>query len=338
MQCASCHFENMPGSDVCGRCGTSMSLATATIDVHPPRAGRFTKRLRRVVPMRPARNRAAEALRAATRIPLLGFQDTGAFEPLLFRLPIPGWSQIHAGQRGRGQAFLYGWLAMLLPGLLFFGTTLGSILLGLAFSVHSSAAMDIITRYIDNPTLRRRMMYSIGFSALLACVLYLPVGRLITYFADPINIQLAAGPFKGGEVLLVNHAAYIRAEPHPGQLVLFDIGEHQIGGGHQYTVYTGARMDRILAGPGDFVRWQHGQLLVNGHQSRLKPLSPGKLPESLTAIVPESCYLAFPTMTPYLGPNSDVSTWLELSMVPREKIQGRVYFQKHPLRHMKVLD
>src|SRR5215213_6505561 len=41
MQCSSCGFENMPGSEACARCASSLSLATAVMDVHPPRAGRF---------------------------------------------------------------------------------------------------------------------------------------------------------------------------------------------------------------------------------------------------------------------------------------------------------
>src|SRR5437773_1641201 len=46
MQCPSCRFENMPGLDSCGRCGTSLSVSTATLDVNPPRASRTMKGMR----------------------------------------------------------------------------------------------------------------------------------------------------------------------------------------------------------------------------------------------------------------------------------------------------
>ena len=49
MQCPSCQFENMPGSGRCARCGGFLALATAAIDVHPPRAARLSRRMPRAV-------------------------------------------------------------------------------------------------------------------------------------------------------------------------------------------------------------------------------------------------------------------------------------------------
>ena len=68
MQCPSCRFENMPGLESCGRCGTSLRLSTAVIDVSPPRASNTAKRVRKVVPRRffyQARDIAGEARRAS---------------------------------------------------------------------------------------------------------------------------------------------------------------------------------------------------------------------------------------------------------------------------------
>src|SRR4051812_12976476 len=69
MQCSSCGFENMPGSDACGRCGSSLRLATMVMDVQPPRAGKITKKLRRVLPVSKAkyamRDRCAAAVERA---------------------------------------------------------------------------------------------------------------------------------------------------------------------------------------------------------------------------------------------------------------------------------
>ena len=70
----------MPGLESCGRCGTSLPLGTATIDINPPRASRTAKRVRKVVPRRllyQARDVAAKSTRAVSgsivddsRIPL----------------------------------------------------------------------------------------------------------------------------------------------------------------------------------------------------------------------------------------------------------------------------
>src|SRR4051812_34631746 len=114
MQCASCQFENMPGSDLCGRCGTSLRLSAATIDVHPPRAARWTKRVRRITPRIPARTHGIESLRtitARTRAALgVRLNDDTRVVPLLLRLPIPGWPQLYSGSRILGRIFLYAWL------------------------------------------------------------------------------------------------------------------------------------------------------------------------------------------------------------------------------------
>ena len=158
MKCANCGFFNMPGSDVCGRCSTSLALATAVIDVSPPRASKTTKRLRRAIPARRIYHEAQRAL-----------SDSGVPEhmmdaipdipqlPLLLRLVVPGPAHFYLHQRLRGHLFLWTFLACLLPGLLWLGTTAGSIWLGLAFSIHSSAAMDAITRVFPDSGLRDRL-------------------------------------------------------------------------------------------------------------------------------------------------------------------------------------
>jgi hypothetical protein len=339
MECVSCHFENMPGTDLCGRCGSSMRLATTLIDVHPRRASGLRKRIRRVAPVRVAINamfRGFEQLRPPTSW-METLQNVHSMWPVLIRVPIPGWPQFYVKHRVRGYLFLYSWLFFVLLGLLFFGTTKGSMLLGLAFSVHSSSAMDVIAPYLDNPTLAKRMSWSIAVSILLAVAMYWPASRMLNRWADPITLQAPAGPFAEGDVLLANHAI---AQYRPGQLVLFDIDTDafpQRLRNHQYVYYQNNGVDRILAGPGDSFRWEHGHLFINGQQTSLKPLDPQRLPSYLSATVPRDCYLIFPTSTNNLGPNSPVGIWLQLSLINKEDLHGIVYMQTHPLSQMQVL-
>jgi len=287
--------------------------------------------------VRPARNRTARAFRSLRSNALFraGFHETVAGAPLLWHLVIPGWSHFLSAQRTRGRLFLWPWLLSITLGMLFFGTTIGSLLLGTALSIHVSAAMDVVTPYLRNPTLRRRMAYSVAFAVLFAMALYLPAGRLITHWADPITLQIPSGPFQAGEVLLVNHAI---KDFRRGQLVQFDIGElRDEVRNHNYIIYTGDRIDRIIALPGDVVRWERGRLSVNGAQSAIQPLAPGRLPAVLGITVPANHYLAFPSTTPTLGPNTPEETWMALSLIPKDRIKGVVYFRKHPLLKMKVL-
>src|SRR5436190_4559022 len=131
MQCSSCGFENMPGSDDCCRCGTSMRLATAVMDVQPLRAGKVAKRLRRIVPAPRAYFGVRDGLKqgalsagargAAVTSPWLVKikEEPIPAWPLLWRLLVPGWSHFYARQVWRGRLFLWGFVATLLPGLLF---------------------------------------------------------------------------------------------------------------------------------------------------------------------------------------------------------------------------
>src|SRR6516165_3313579 len=141
MQCSSCRFENMPGVDRCGRCGSSLRLATAVLDVHPPRARPWAKRLRRYLPLHAISARLRDAAGEVCR------QVSGGAEAVRFPLPapgiisrlvVPGWAHFYCGQVQLGWGFLGSYLVLLALGLLFLGTGLGSFLLGLAFSVHAS--------------------------------------------------------------------------------------------------------------------------------------------------------------------------------------------------------
>ena len=84
MQCSSCRFENMPGVDVCGRCGSSLRLATAVLDVHPPRARPWAKRLRRYLPLHAASARLRDVASEVSR------QVSGSAETVRFQLPAAG--------------------------------------------------------------------------------------------------------------------------------------------------------------------------------------------------------------------------------------------------------
>src|SRR3954462_6890997 len=102
MQCPSCQFQNLPGSELCGRCATSLLLAASHLDVNPPRA----------------RDRGGVSRRAELRIrsifrylrediaSVMGKQlDWTAPPPgFMWRTIVPGWSHLHAGQRLKGWA------------------------------------------------------------------------------------------------------------------------------------------------------------------------------------------------------------------------------------------
>jgi hypothetical protein len=349
MQCSNCHFENMPGTPMCGRCGTSLNLGAAALDVHPPRAASWRKWLRRQLPVR----RATSGIRNAVAATGTGVRDVvlaaggrqvadavsaqrqalGVF----WRLVVPGWSHYHIGLPLRGRWFLWGFLGLLIPGLLFLGTGWGSILIGLAFSVHSAAVLDIFNQSAPAESAGQQILKSIGVSILLFVLLYMPIGRLIALLAEPQVIQISTPPLQEGDVLLISHLAYRRSGPTPGDVVLYQSVSYRYqtanpsGHGIINYIYEGPRIDRIIAGPGEQVQWNAGWLTINGRLSPLRPLNPRMLPERLEIKVPADCYLIFATTTPNFGPAADAGAWQALSCVRRENIRGRVYLRTHPL-------
>ena len=109
-------------------------------------------------------------------------------------------------------------------------------------------------------------------------------------------------------------------------------------GTRRYTRYVGPRIDRILAGPGDTVRWSHWQLIVNGHPSPFGPLNPAAVPRPFTVTVPKNTYLILPSATPYIGPAMDANTLLNMSLIPANQIQGTVYLLSNPLHRLRWMN
>jgi hypothetical protein len=219
-----------------------------------------------------------------------------------------------------------------LPGLLLWGTQPGSILLGLAFSVHASAAVDIVLMGVYGVAVR---IASTCFVALaLALGLYLPVGWVLTRVASPQTLQIDAGPFETDDVILMNRWAYLYSPPKVGDVVMYwgpGTGTFRGARGNM-RVAEGDRIDRILAGPGSEVVWDNGQLFVDGKPSPWQPLN-SKVPTTmpLKTTVPPDCYFIMPST---LGANLQTANWRALCSVPTLRIHGKAYLRLHPLSRL----
>lgn len=340
MQCANCGFYNMPGSAACGRCSTSLGLATATLAVSPPRASARTKRLRRVFPVRRVYHRVSDGLlserfREATARHLPSVPPG----PLLVRSVIPGWTHFYLKQPVRGHLFLWGWMFCLLMSLVLTGGTAGAIWFGLAFSVHASAISDWVMQTFADAGVRDRMVRGLAISAVLWVAVYWPVAYGIGRIAQPQTIDVAMPPFAVGDVVIVNH----EAAPRVGSVVMFQVPDRtidagRIGGEHYRFIYTGDAIDRILAGPGDRVAFADGRLTVNGQPARWLPLNPLPAGKSVSFTVPPQHYLILPSGAVDLSRrlNASANSWKELGVIPAESIDGRVLFRSHPLSRFGI--
>jgi signal peptidase I len=324
----------MPGVSACGRCGSPVALKTLDVDVLPPRASEWSKRRRRF-PLSAVYYAARDANQRAQE---WWFRDILQIESpdlplgLIGRLIVPGWPQFYRRQWLLGNIFLVGWLACLFFAFLFYGLLLGSVLVGLAFSVHLSSCISALAGLgVDSRGFWINLV--VAFAVLVVCI-YLPVGWLGSRVASPNLIGADYFPFARGDVLLYSPANYWIRHPRPGDIVVYrqrPVNYNLPPPQHTAVrIAEGQRFDRILAVPGDTIVWKDGRLRVNGEPSAFEPLDPAAKVPRLSFYLPAGHYLIIPTAGPPLAENLDLRGWYEVSVVPVESIRGRIFLRSYP--------
>ncbi|HUY32844.1 MAG TPA: S26 family signal peptidase [Pirellulales bacterium] len=326
----------MPGVQACGRCGASLRLAALVIDVHPPRAGAWAKRWRRWLPFGGFNLPFGRfELRRGFNFSARGILGHGPGEgpawAVLRRMVLPGWSQIYQGNAARGRWFLGSYLACLLLGLGTAGSFVGSVFLGLAVAAHASSTIDVAVSGLSSR--QGRQFYSLMGCLMLALMIYVPAGWLATQVASPRQLLAAAAPFHRGDVVLVNFEVYGRREPHPGEVVLYDVRRATVASPTAWRTATqiaGERIDRILAGSGQKVTIDAGRVVVDGQPVPYLPLNPKRMPATLSVEVPSHCFLILPTTA--LADRYDLTglDWQRLGLVPTSSVMGKVYLRHYP--------
>ena len=338
MQCVSCQFHNMPGLPVCGRCGSSLALGD-TIAVHPPRASGRRRALRQFIdyPLRRlwfglqsgvarGTGAVAEQLHADLDVDLPA-------RHVLFRSVIPGLAHAAAGYTTRARIFWWSYVVLVLGGAFFFGTTFGSVLLGLAFSVHVSSVIDLLG---GRGTVLQRMQVAFLTICAVALVFYVPVALLASRVASARVINQDMEPLRNGDVVLVNRWD----RPDPGQLVLFfmdrDLREAGTDVGNRHVVFyipAGERAARVIAGPGQRVEWDGRELRVDGHALNMAQLRirPNWLPPENPFDVPPGRYLLQPVGVPDMDSRLRSELWRAASLARADQIRGTIYMIYQPL-------
>lgn len=336
MQCPSCQFENMPGSGRCARCGGFLALATAAIDVNPPRATRLSRRMPRMWGRFWSLRRSWANIRSSLTRPIE--QLFSRFENSDFRLGtivraiVPGWAHRFRGNSPRAIVFFVSYLALLLPALLYLGTGLGSVLLGLAFGMHVAAASDgLVSRFAR---MGDRLIFTFACAAILALVLYIPIGRLVARVAIPIQLNHSVEPFLAGDVLWYKPAAQIA----PGDVVLYSVPETTITGYNNHTryVFRDRSINRVAASGGQRVQWKDGKLIVDGD---ISPWQFAKMwgGETFEFVVPNDRVFIPPDSLATEGAALNAAAFQRLSLVPRSSVDGRIFFRSHPLWRISTI-
>ena len=339
-QCRSCQFHNMPGAAQCGRCGASLLLSTAAINVHPPRASKWAKTWRRTSMSRLVRSLRSQSIMAAKQI---GFEPEASLPSLgiLLRMIVPGWPQLYSGNSVLGGRLLAAYLFCGFLAAMFIGTILSSLAIAACLTIHAISVYEI--GYRSTKSQGGRLSRTLLGCGLLGVCLYVPLYSRLIDIAAPIQIQLNRAPLERGEVLIVNRTAFQSAPPRIGDLVVYDVAELRAAGltpqgGNAIYVLGGERIDRILAGPNQTVHWEGATLTVDGVESNSMPLNPGGMPIKVDLTVPADHYLIFPSTEVFnFGFVNDESRLRQLIMIPRRNILGRIYWRSSPLRRMGPL-
>lgn len=331
-QCSSCQFNNMPGATHCGRCGTSLQLATAAIDVHPPRASRLALAWRRSV-------FGALYLRLSSRWNWLAAElpvDPNASLPslaVLVRTVIPGWAQIYSGREILGTVLMASFGTFLLLTGLFYGTAVGTLLLGLLLTIHGISLYDMAAQSTSLRT--DRLIRCFVYSFVMVTCVYLPVGFLVTRIAEPIRILVDWSPLERGDVLFSCRDIYRWRRPTIGDIVVYEVPSVTISGHGAVLVIRGQRIERIVGVGGQAILWENGHLQVNGITAGQKPLGTNTPVTRMEFVVPKDHVLILPgtevMRRPFPIDEKSLKTWC---VVPVENIRGLVYWRHSPFSRM----
>jgi len=295
MQCPRCQFENIPGQKVCFRCGSVLEDAQPAVEVHPPRASRFSKffrpmryAVRRRTGLRKLEDAAGEA--ASRGLDVMGVRRAGrpgggearearrfagvVLKGLILSI-VPGLAHLAQGRLWDIRFTWPAWLAALFVGLFFYGGNLGAATIGIAIVLHAWIAADA--------ALLLKVVKRLGFY--LTALFGVGIGVLALYMA--VNAYLL-GAFQGGPaaVAVPFHEIQLRdyilcrrlpadpaSELHRGDMVLVT-GVSVIRNRPRYRLLTerlpfvarpvGETVGQLIGLPGDVVSLRDGAFHVNG--------------------------------------------------------------------------
>jgi len=272
MRCQACGRENDTDRPFCAGCAAELVPGSASL-VEPPRArGRTRRQFRRAeswiarefgglfVAAERARPSSAAAARLGRRLLLLAASL------------LPGLPRLLLGESRAGWVMLLAFAGATLAWALLMGTAVATLMAMVAVSLLLSSATDAVR--IDVATGRRRpfrvdcALMGLGLvgGAYALATLALSAGWERVTVAMPVVRVAASGSgadvgrdptvFDRGDRLLFSRRAYRNADPMRGDVILTS---------REGMLYV----DRVIAVPGDVLKYQEGRLYLN--ESPLEP-------------------------------------------------------------------
>lgn len=325
MQCPSCQFENMPGSALCARCRTSLKLADADIDVHPPRAHRSALRIPGWARIKIATSELLSD-QIDHSIEFLSYGGTLQFNRhMIVRWLIPGWPQLTFNRPFRARFFFCGYCFFLIFGILLMGTHLGSWMIGMAFALHFGSIADAVF------TTKSTMLERIGAGSLLGLclflLLYLPVGWGISRFVRPQTMVNNIGSFRAGDIVWI----WRDAEPAPGEYLHYVNSSTVINNVVPQYRINDSGVSLVLAGPGQDVSIENGLLLIDGKSCSVPINAQFARGKKITFKVPVNSWFIDPTgRIPVPNVLITEQNIQQVCLIQSANIRGQVIYRSYP--------
>ncbi len=333
MQCVSCTCENLPGAQLCARCGSRLALGGVAIE--PPRASRHnvgTALRRTAYRLRshcPDFAKLWSALRTLNPEPLDGRALVWSF--------IPGLGHLKTGRRQWGRVLLSAWLGFFVLMVLSLGTAWARFMLAGMIAVHTLAVVTLFAASLAFEGLFMRAAFGLVVFLGFNFFAYEPCVSVCSRFlvVVPIAHNPGGGAVQDGDGLLCEGPWIRPASFARGDVVLYRLGALA---GNDAFIEAGYGVNRVVGTPGDLVTHKGGVLTVNGErpEERYAPL--GQMPEIgyLNVTLGPREYAVFTTLERrgFVPPRSDTlaSTTVtrHLSVVSYNDILGRVLLRLRP--------
>jgi hypothetical protein len=221
MQCFNCGFENIPGSQLCVRCRSSLGLGD--VAVVPPRAPRYRWETR----LRQAWNGTASAAddwwqrRPRWRPASLGGVP---WEAVAWSI-VPGLGHVKLGHKLAGRLLLAAWLAAVLLSLASMGTTWQPWCVIGAVGIHAFAILSLLRPGLNGRTMTATAAFGLVLFLGLRWVVYGSIGWLAGQFFAPLPVagMLPGKLVQDGDAVL-HEGPWTRPDTlHRGDLVVYRV-------------------------------------------------------------------------------------------------------------------
>jgi signal peptidase I len=328
------------------KCGHNFAtvLPTAPVAVHPPRAGKWQKKIRKIAGVYQMED-GLEAIKNK-------IQPESWLTAMVISV-VPGLGHYLYGRKLQGMLLAGGWWLLLCFTLFFWGYLLAQLTVAGLLFLHIYCLLDAGRPLLPEQSLTKRCkIFAVATFVLLVCF-YVPLHMTRRALVEDVVIayDTRSTVFIQGDMLLVNKYFCKHERLRRGDLVMYAMDGQRINPGEvgipnvDYVYIPLMRViDRILGVAGDKVAFTENGIYVNDEKlpDEDGPVNSRELPRDAIFVVPPGHYCVYPSCLRATYPHSDreypsMGIKLQQSIVVAKKISGKVFMLYCPLSRRRFL-